>query len=297
MLSKSVNINISTNGNRIRDLMFEFFKTNIFTDLYFKIASDGARSVNQLYDGILLQTIPTPRVFRPGDHGTSFHTDYWYGHGESAYTIWIPLTKIDEKNTFRICNESSNNEFLREFEEKPNVIEAQNRLIKESFPAMPSIGQGVIFGSKILHGSPLNSSTKERISIDFRISKKDDKSSTKDILGYYEYSKDSFNRQKNRFSGKRFLKYICGGHGKNTNAQHMIIEAAAKFYNINIVAQEAEIERYGFPMLSSYQDNLASEKNIDGLIIASRSIIDAEHLINYANGNLSIYFCLENEFL
>jgi hypothetical protein len=297
MLKKSVDINSDTSGYRVRDLMFDFFKTKIFLDLFFKIAAEGAKSVDLLNDGLLLQSFPTPRVFRPGDHGTSFHTDYWYGHGESAYTIWIPLTKIDENNTFRICNEIDNSKFLKDFETTPAVIEAEKDLIEKSFPAMPGVNQAVIFGSKMLHGSPLNSSSKERISFDFRISKKDDQTSTKDILGYYEYLSGSFRKQPDRFGKKRFLKYICGGHGKNTNAQHLMIEAAANFYKINIVAQEAEIERFGFPMLMSYIDNLAISKNLDGLILASRNIINFDKVKDHGKGNLIIYFCLENEFV
>jgi hypothetical protein len=297
MICKSVDINRDTRGHRIRELMFDFFKTEKFLDSYFKIASDGANSVNLSTNGLVLQNIPTPRVFRPGDHGTSFHTDYWYGHGKSAYTIWLPLTQIDEENTFRICNEESNDKFLSKFEKKPSVIEAEKELIENSFAAMPEKHQAVIFGSQMLHGSPINSSLKERISIDFRISNKNDETSTKDVLGYYEYFNDSFRKQSNRFAKTRFLKYICGGNGKNTNAQHLLIEATAKFYNINIVAQEAEIERYGFPMLQSYLDNLALIKNIEGIIIASRSIVDIEKIKIHGNNELMLYFCLENEFI
>ena len=38
--------------------------------------------------------------FFPNSHGTSIHSDYWYGHGLSAVTIWIPILNSISGATF-----------------------------------------------------------------------------------------------------------------------------------------------------------------------------------------------------
>ena len=63
--------------------------------------------------------------------------------------------------------------------------------------------------------------------------------------------------QDNKFEGYNFLKYICGGVGKDTIMQHEIIEYSSKVLNFKIVGQEKEIERYGFNVFKIY----LSEKN------------------------------------
>jgi hypothetical protein len=294
MSNKGINLTLSTMGFSIRDLMFNFFKQKIFLDCYYEIAKDGACKVGMLGDGLMLQTTPTPRVFRPGDHGTSFHCDYWYGHGRSAHTIWIPLTDINEKNTFRLCAEDKNSDFYEKLERQNGFIHSEDELVTNSYPAIPPPNHGVIFNSKVIHGSPLNESDKERISIDFRITMRDDKSSTKDVENYYAFSNGVFNKNLDRFERRRFLKYICGGAEKNTNAQHLLIESTAKYYNINVVAQEAEIERFGHPMLLSYLNGLAKTKGFDGIIIASKSILSSDVVQQITKAEIPVYSCLEN---
>ncbi len=48
----------------------------------------------------VVQPVPTPRIFRPGDHGTSWHTDFWYGHGETFRTVWVPIKESVQVQPF-----------------------------------------------------------------------------------------------------------------------------------------------------------------------------------------------------
>lgn len=130
MLNNGIDINNSTGGLKIREAIFEYFKEDSFRYSYFKIATLVARRIGIPLKKLLLQMNPTPRIFRPGDHGTSFHCDYWYGHGEHSYTVWIPLTELDDANTFRICYSSLNEELKSKIIKGDDFNNIEPELIK-----------------------------------------------------------------------------------------------------------------------------------------------------------------------
>ena len=281
----------------IRKKMFDFFQSKQFLELYFELALSVADNVGLSRVGLILQNQPTPRHFRPGDHGTSFHTDYWYGHGASVYTIWTPLTDLDGGNTFLLCKTDKNDHFFNVLTDRKEFVDIEEQLIADSFPALPPKGSSVVFHSKVLHGSPRNTSAKERISFDFRIGAANDSTSTKDLASYYHWVDNEFTLLRNPFQGKSYLKYICGGHGKNTAAQHIAIEAIAKVYQIRINGQEAEVERFGHIMFTQYLVSLAGKKGFDGIILASKNILSPAEIELSRNSKIDIYCALENEFL
>lgn len=286
-----------TGGKKMRDKMFDFFESKPFLDSYFKLAVDVADHLGMKNDDLVLQIQPTPRVFRPGDHGTSFHCDYWYGHGSSAYTIWTPLTEIEDGNTFYLIDEDKNESYLKLLTQANGRIEIEDELMTNSVTALPSKGQSVVFNSKIIHGSPKNTSNKERISFDFRISSKSDASSTKDLANYFYFDGAEFKRPQSRFGREKYIKYICGGQEKNTAAQHMAIESVAKFYNINIEAQEAEVERFGNVVFGQYLEGVAKEKGFQGMILASKSLLSPSAIEQARKSDIKVYCVLENIFL
>lgn len=286
-----------TGGKKIRDKMFDFFRSPDFLDSYFRLAIDVADSLNMKNCDLVLQSQPTPRIFRPGDHGTSFHCDYWYGHGESAYTIWTPLTEIEEGNTFHLLEKEKNDHYLEILSAANGRIEIESELITNSLIALPAKGQSVVFNSKIIHGSPKNTSSKERISFDFRICCKSDLTSTKDLTSYFYFDGDGFKRPKVKFGQDRYIKYISGGREKDTAAQHMIIESVAKLLLINIVAQEAEVERFGNVVLDQYLDGLAKAKNLQGIVVASKSLLSPQIIDKANKSDIKVFCVLENLFL
>ncbi len=288
---------VKNENQNIRSKMFDFFKTKPFLDLYFELALSVADNLGLSRDNIVLQTQPTPRVFNPGDHGTSFHSDYWYGHGETVYTIWTPLSDIDIGNTFWICNPDKNSYYFNELANKKGFVDIENQLLSNSFPALPPKGSSVVFNSKVIHGSPENTSSKQRVSFDFRIGYANDPTSTKDLANYYRYMNGEFKHLLRSFNGKKNLKYICGGKEKNTAAQHICIEAIAKEYQINIQGQEAEVERFGHVMFIQYLEGLAEKKGFDGIVLASKSILTSNEIELSKKSKIDIFCALENEFL
>ena len=104
-------------------------------------------------------------------------------------------------------------------------------------------------------------------------------------------------QQKNIFKNLDFLKYICGGIHKDTEAQHEIIEYVAKKNNLNIVGQEAEIERLGFSVFNRHAFNINPEKNFNAIIIASNSVLDRGILDQNLKKALPIYSALEGCFI
>jgi hypothetical protein len=262
-----------------------------------QLAKASADLVGLQHDNLVLQSIPTPRVFRPGTHGTSFHCDYWYGHGLEFYTIWLPLTPVEPGNSFFVCTEEYQKSLYEKLENTLKFIELEEEILTFSSPVLPKPGSAFIFNSKVLHGSPTNISSKTRVSFDFRIGHKSDVTSTKDLANYYHFKNGFFYLPKHPLEGARVLKYVCGGKGKNTFAQHAIIEESARHYKMNISEQEAEVERFGFPMLHAYLSGAMSHKKLDGIIIASRTLLDPE-IINLAScSKLKVWCALENMFL
>jgi len=286
-----------TGGKKMRDKMFDFFESKPFLESYFKLALDVADNLGMKNNDLVLQIQPTPRVFRPGDHGTSFHCDYWYGHGTSAYTIWTPLTEVEVGNTFHLIDKVKNEPYFQSLTQTNGRVEIEDELMANSVAALPPKGQSVVFNSKIIHGSPKNTSNKERISFDFRISSKSDVTSTKDLANYFYFDGAEFKRPQCRFGKDKYIKYICGGEEKNTAAQHMAIESVANFYNINIEAQEAEVERFGNVVFGQYLDGVAKAKGFQGIVLASRSILSSGAIEQAKKSDIKVYCVLENLFL
>ena len=281
----------------LRPYLFDFFKTNQFKENYFKLAIEAANFLNLDKENILLQKAPTARIFKPGTHGTSFHCDFWYGHGKDAITVWTPLTDVNEGNSFHVIKGELNKKYYDQLEKNKGFSLDESELLSNSEPVLIKQGQSFCFTSDVIHGSPLNTSKDTRISFDFRIAIANDSSSTKDLITYYKFNGKSFVECDERFLGMNFLKYICGGQNKSPLAQHGIIESVSKEYGIKISAQEAEVERFGQPIFDAYLDSLAKSKGFDALRIASESVLSKTSLSKALRSETKVYCALENKFL
>jgi hypothetical protein len=93
------------------------------------------------------------------------------------------------------------------------------------------------------------------------------------------------------------LKYICGGRNISTRSQHIIIEGVADANQFNVVAQEAEIERFGIRILRSYGLNDKGHGRIDAIIVASRSLFDEQELQDVMSFELPVFDAPANKFL
>jgi hypothetical protein len=283
--------------SHLREFMFQFFSGRVFRELYIDLASEIAETFLDDSADSVLQATPTPRIFRPKTIGTSYHCDYWYGHGVSSYTIWVPLTEIDCGNTFRVIDPIGTDGAVGQIEKLGTFSNIPERFLETAIPVLPPIGSAYVFKSRTLHGSPLNKSAKTRISFDFRVSRLSDSTSTKDLKSYYRRINGNFAMLPHPLAGGRILKYVCGGVGKNTHMQHLIIDAVSRQYGIVAAEQEAEIERFGFPMLRAYLGAEDGYNEIDTIMIASISILDSQTVELARRSRVKVWCCLEGQFL
>ena len=162
---------------------------------------------------------------------------------------------------------------------------------------LPDNNSAFVFSSSLLHGSPLNTSETNRISFDFRFGSIKDNSSTKDLSRYLKIEEDKLVTHGKTYPGK-YLKYIRGGCDIDTSIQHILVEGSVKSRSIQIIGQEAEIERYGQPMfrkhLSAIKDQTAEYLSI---AIASKLLLDDSVLSLIPNSGAIVYCVLEGEYL
>lgn len=286
----------NTDAAKLRRLMFDYFSSDIFLTQYKKLASLAAEALGYSKNGFIVQKVPTPRIFRPGAHGTSYHCDFWYGHGEKSHTIWVPLSAIDINNTFFICKSVNNDYMYNKLISGKQFLNIDETDKQYFYPVLPDPDQAVLFSSKVIHGSPINRSPNQRLSFDFRIGLHDDHTSTKNINSYFEVVQGEFT-SKDIFNGLIFLRYVCGGQNKDTFAQHLLIDNFARVLNLNIVAQEAEVERLGHPMLQEILRSKKLDKNYNAIIIASEAILSQDIQSVLQESSIKVFAALENRFL
>ena len=266
---------IKSNSSLIKSTLFNIFESEDFLNIYKNIAFEIA---TQFYGNAIntcVQTSPTPRIFFPESHGTSVHSDYWYGHGSTAITIWIPILNSISGSTFY----ADHRKVIKNQINKSNFdLEELKRISKEistkDNEVLPPKSSAFVFESNMFHGSTLNRTDKTRISFDFRISKLEDPTSTKDLNNYliFNLEENDYKLPFHKLYGKRILKYICGGKDKNTFAQQVLIDAFSKRYNLHITDQEAEIERYDYPILKALINGYKLMNKYDAIVLASKYI-------------------------
>ena len=295
--NKHTNFSIK-NSKKIRLLFFDFFKSENFKKEYLKLGHEIQSYFKIPKNLFVLQGIPTPRVFSPGDHGTSLHCDYWYGHGIKSRTVWIPLIGLNNKSTFEmVISDEENNRIISLIKNDNLLLEKINKVNIKTFPVLPKLGEAAIFSSNLLHKSTSNSSNKLRLSFDFRFGKKNDQTSNKNLNTWYQFKKGllanmSINKKKD------FIKYIIGGKKIETGAQHLLIESFAKINGIEISAQEAEIERFGYSMLKMHCKDIANKKGrFKGIVIASTSLLEKNILKDIVKNKIPVFACLEAKWI
>ena len=288
-----------SNSSLIKRTLFDAFESDEFLSVYKNLAIEVATYFYGNPSITCLQTSPTPRIFFPNSHGTSIHSDYWYGHGKSAITIWIPIFNSISGATFY----ADHRKILSNYVERSNfeldyLKKISKEIARKDNEVLPPQNSAFLFDSTMLHGSTFNSTDKTRISFDFRISKIKDPTSTKDLENYLIYD-DNTNKYKlplHKLFGKRILKYICGGQNKNTFAQQILIDSFSKRYNLQITDQEAEIERYNYPILSGLSKGYKLKNEYDAIVLASEYIAhDFFYKKENKNSRVPIWSALENK--
>ena len=297
---ESKEINLSTNNSgKIRPLFFDFFQTKDFKKEYLKLGLEIQSYFKIPKNLFVLQLNPTPRVFKPGDHGTSLHSDYWYGHGKKFHTVWVPIIGLNQNSSFEMVESTEeNNRVYSLIEDNQSLLEKINKINIKTFCVLPEANQAAIFSSNLLHKSTNNSSKNIRISFDFRFGQSNDKTSSKNLQTWYKFQNNNLISESN-VKKKNFLKYVIDGRKIETSIQHVLIENFAKIYGFEISAQEAEIERYGYPMLKMHCKDMANnnKRRFKGIIIASASLLDSTILKEVTKNRTPVFACLEGKWL
>ena len=288
------------NFHLIKTKFFEIFSHEEFIDIYKKLAKEVATYVYGDPIESCLQVTPTPRVSFGGSHGTSIHTDYWYGHGETAITIWVPILNCISGSTF-FADEFNQINFDHDFKDfsVEELADISKEISHPSFEVLPPEGSCYIFNSRVLHGSPLNTTKVTRLSFDFRISKINDKTSAKDLHNYFQFSSEisDYENPSHPFKKKSILKYVSNGYSSNPFLENICINAIAEKYGFNISDQEGEIMRFGNPIFEALLNGYSLSNKYDGIVVFSKEIFNYSILEKIKASNIKVWACLEDEFI
>ena len=305
-IKKEFDTKIKNEGGKIKDLddaviknvFYGLFDSQKFIDLYKELALEVATSRGLQISKSVLQPKPTPRIYPPKAHGTSWHTDYLYGHGKKSLTVWVPIHGVQPGSTFSfVSNQLENDRILKKIYRRPEFILGDVVEKKYVSQVLPAVDEVAIFDSNQLHSSVENTSQVRRLSFDFRIAETGDRTSSKNLSEYLSLEKrDKSISQANEF---KFLKYIVGGRGFDTASQHILIEGVARHKNYKIAGQEAEIERLGLTMLSYHLDAVSlGESKFNAIIVSSKSLFSEQELKYIERRSSShVYFGAENEWV
>jgi len=290
---------IKSNSSLIKSTLFKVFESEEFLSIYRSFAVEVATHFYGSPSDTCLQTSPTPRIFFPNSHGTSVHSDYWYGHGLSAITTWVPILNSISGATFYADHRKALGNYINEQNFDLNYLKkvSEEISIKEN-EVLPPPDCAFLFDSTMLHGSTLNTTEKTRISFDFRISRIADITSTKDLDNYliFDNNINEYKLPNHKLYGKKILKYICGGKNKNTFAQQVLIDSFSERYNLQITDQEAEIERFDYPILHGLIKGYKLKNEYDAIVLASEYIaFDFLAKLGEINSNIPIWSALENK--
>lgn len=282
----------------LRDYFFSFVQGEEFQRWYFKAAAELAGRFEIPLEKMVVQNQPTPRIMAPGDYGTGWHTDFWFGHGKTFRTVWVPVLGVNESSSFAYVNSSQQNQYLIDkVSANPYLLFDGLDLNGISIESVaPPESCFVVFPSDLLHGSVVNSSEFLRLSFDFRFGLNGDQTSTKARNNFLKVDGNKLVPIVDRHDG-RFLKYVCGGE-RSTLAQHILINELCSHRNIEIVAQEAEIERYDFPMIRMHAQRIHNNQSrFDGIAVATKELFSQPLLVELRQLDVPIFFALEECWL
>lgn len=250
----------------IFDDINDLIEGELFQKFQDNVVSDVLKS-KDISGECFVQKRPSFRVFAPQSVGTSFHADSWYGHGSDVLTVWIPLNAIQTGAGLYFVDGDAcvkaKDEFLCG---SINLKQFNNALLPSAVHVTPEVGEAIVFDSRQVHGSPLNSSFQTRFSLDFRISFGDFGSKSSHLFRpHLDPTSVSVREHISELSlsGLSVMKYINGEFAEDTQMQHIFLNAFAKAFHVDFAAQEAEIENHGQPILKSY---LAGTAQFDVLI-------------------------------
>lgn len=296
--------NIEKNVEKYRQVLFSLFRSQAFQRVY---KSFGLELIDTHFGGIgLLQKTPTVRIQLPGAESTSYHSDGWYGHGESVRSFWLPLTDVGEGNSLSMASEiAASAKCLADIQASKASLPEINEISRKICDAfVGGYGDILTFSSAMMHGANRNEKHYARLSFDFRIAPNPNDIGTKPASNFYtrdelvsetEGLAEETGDAHSELSAMSYSN-LCGG--VSAKAQLMLCSAFAEASNISIVANESEIVTLEYmPVLRHYASGNTPEINciiLFGLdVFDGRSDLAREVFEIALENDVTLVFCAE----
>ena len=295
---------IFANQERYRQFCFSLFRTEDFQTLF---RSFGKYLIEEYFDcSGLIQKTPTVRIQLPGAQSTSFHSDGWYGHGETVKSFWLPLTRVGDGNTLYMAKDADESKHCldRILSGKMTLERINQEAMEICEPFTGEFGELLSFSSEMIHGAKQNVWDQSRVSFDFRIAPVESDIGTKPKSNYFSYQDlvneevDNAGVSETTDRKQRAITYsnLCGG--KSAKAQLMLCVAYAEASGIDIIGNESEIVTLPYmPVMREYLSSRIREIDmvvVFGLEIFLGNSSLAKEILGCADeAGKSIVFCAE----
>lgn len=296
---------IGRNVERYRQVLFSLFREESFQRLY---KSFGAYLIDEYFNGVgLIQKTPTVRIQLPGAESTSYHSDGWYGHGETVRSFWMPLTDVCDGNSLYMASDiDASMRCLQEIQNSNASLAEINDLARKVCSAfVGGFGDMLSFSSAMIHGANKNEKDYARVSFDFRIAPNPDDIGNKPITNFYtrnelevQISDISVDNQGNNATELASITYSNRCRGVSAKAQLMLCAAYADASDISVVGNESEIITLKYmPVLRHYASALNADVNciiLFGLDVFEGDKNLASQIFEIAiDNNVAMVFCAE----
>jgi len=294
---------IQTNVEQYRQAAFAIFRTESFQKMF---KAFGANLLDTYFNGTgLIQKTPTVRVQLPYANSTSYHSDGWYGHGDSVRSFWLPLVPVSKGNTLYMAEGIKQSfEAINEIlSVKANLSEINEIGRKVCVPFKGEYGDLLSFSSKMIHGAEANELGYTRVSFDFRIAPDETDLGSKPRSNFFSRAElDEDGLTQGTVSGSSdhlcgiTYSNLCGG--KSAKAQLLLCAAYAEVNNIDVIGNEAEIVALDYmPVIRNYLLEVNQATNcvvVFGVDVFEGRIDLANQIMDCADkGGRKIVFCAE----
>ena len=285
-----------------RQKCFSIFRSEKFQTLYRMFALDLIK--NYFNEDSLFQKTPTVRIQFPGEKATPYHSDGWYGHGDSVKSFWVPMTSVDSNNTLYMAKDKKSSKlFLKKIiSDSPPYKKISSLAKKICEPLNGGVGDVFVFSSDMIHGTEMAVGNNTRLSFDFRIAEDPKKLGNKPRSNFY--SKEEVNSAKKNEENnlkRTGLFYTNNCNNKPSKSQIMLCQTFCAENKIKILGGDSEILPLEYlPVLRHYLTDKSLKINcvvVFGLEIFNSSKELAKEILNIALDNkIEIIFCSENIF-
>ncbi len=294
---------IENNVESYRQVVFESFRSEEFQ---FVFKAFGGYLIDNYFDGSgLIQKTPTVRIQLPRANSTSYHSDGWYGHGNTVRSFWMPLVDVAPGNTLYMAKDINESRACLDkiLLDRASLSEINNIASQACEPFTGEYGDMLSFSSEMVHGAEQNTLGYSRVSFDFRIAPYETDLGTKPRSNFFsrqelEQSDGQVVDAESRDIELSGITYSNKCQGISAKAQLMLCSAFAAASDIGVVGNESEILTLNYmPVLRHYlitDTNMGNTVIVFGLEIFEGNVPLAKEVLSLAaENNKHIVFCAQ----